>query len=242
MELQHHTRLLRMQLLCMARMSQRALDDSIKGYALGNTDFCLHVRSAEHRLGEHHRQIKYLCRNLSMIRVIPLSESRFILAALRLDKALYGIYRVATHIAQDTILFLSNNLLMKCVPLDQFGKLVNSLVRLCIIALFEKDASSAELVHDSQRVWRRCELTFDHSFDDADQQINAEDFYALATMQNLGAIAKQAHEMADAILFWLNGRENGLALEADGYDVLSFLSEGGSNYKKTGTNLLSLVR
>ena len=48
--------------------------------------------------------------------------------------------------------------------------------------------------------------------------------YALAITQNLGVIAKQAHEMADAILFWLKGRESVLALETGAYDVLDFLS------------------
>jgi len=111
-------------------------------------------------------------------------------------------------------------------------------MRLCIVALFEKEVSHAELVHDSQRVWRRCELIFDYSFSDTDQRVSAEDIYALSIMQNLGVIARQTHKTADAILFWLSIRGNGLVLEDDGYDVFNFLLAGSRSCRKISTTPL----
>jgi len=223
MSFPQHVTLLRVQLLSMSRLSQRALDYAIKGYEQNSSDFCRHVRSVEHKLGEHHRQIKYLCHRITAANETTPSDFRFALAALRVDSALNRTYSAAAQMAQDTILFLKSNTMANCPPLDRFGRLVNSLVRLCTVALFEKDVSHAETVLLSQGVWRRCELIFDHSYSDIDRQMPEQDIYALTITQSLGVIAKQAHEMADAILFWLKGKESVHALEADGYEALNFL-------------------
>src|SRR5215813_9581815 len=146
MSFPQHVTLLRVQLLSMSRLSQRALDYAIKGYEQNSSDFCRHVRSVEHKLGEHHRQIKYLCHRITAATETTPSDFRFALAALRVDSALNRTYSAAAQMAQDTILFLKSNTMANCPPLDRFGRLVNSLVRLCTVALFEKDVSHAETV------------------------------------------------------------------------------------------------
>src|SRR5215471_2592522 len=102
-------KLLRGQLLSMSRLSQRALDYSIKGYEHSNSDICRQVRSVEHKLGEHHRHIKYLCRQITVAAGISPYDLRFALAALRIESALNRTYSAATQMAQDTIVFLKTN-------------------------------------------------------------------------------------------------------------------------------------
>ena len=235
MDVQKHIHVLQIHLLEMCRLSQRALDYSIKGFELGNPDICGHVCSAAHEFGEHHLQIKHLCRKLMTAEVTTPSDIRFVLATLRLDHALNAIFRAATQIAQDTKLFLKGNPIAKCPALNRLGEFVNCSMRLCIVALFKKDAEHAETVLQSQGVWRRCEMVFDDVRDGVNHRMEARDIYALAIARSLGIIAKQAHEMADAILFWLKGSDDALALEADGHDALNLLFVGCSTTMKSNS-------
>lgn len=225
MDLQKYVRCLRVQLLCMSRVSQRALDYAVKGYQLVSPEFCRQVRTDEHKLGEHHRQVKYLCQRLTMEGVITASDFRFALTALRVNSALQRIYSAAAQMANDTMLILENCPIANHPPhLDGFGRAVNSLVRLCTVALFESEGSYAETVMQTQGIWRQCELIFDYSSNDLDRQMETQQGYTLAITQSLGVAAKQAHEIADAILFWLKDREDALDLVMGEYDALSFLS------------------
>jgi len=232
MSFQQHVQLLRAQLLCMSRLSQRALDYSIKGYELGSLDFCRHVRSVEHKLGEHHRQIKYLCRQVTTSRSSASCDIRFALAASRIDTALNKTYGTAVQMAQNTILFLKAGSLNKCIALNRFGRLVNSLMRLCIVALFERESNYAETVIHSQELWRRCELIFDRPLSDVDQETETMESYVLITAQVLGVVAKQAHEMADAILFWLSDCESSFTSDEEGEDILNLLFLGNGSCRE----------
>lgn len=237
MNFQHHVQLLRVQLLCMFRLSQRALDYSIKGHQLGSSDFCRQVRSAEHRIGEYRRQIKYLCRQITMDGGPVASDFRFALAALRIDSALHRTYSTSVQMAVDTIVCLKTTSLKKCPDLSRFGSLVNSLMRLCTVALFEREPSYAETVIHSQELWRCCELIFDQPLSSIDQQIGSADSYVLTIAQALGVVAKQTHEIADAILFWLRAMESASGLEEDGRHILNFLFMGGEGCAETSYQL-----
>jgi hypothetical protein len=226
MNVQRRIDVLRIHLLATSRLSQRALDYSIKGYEFGNLDICSHVCHDEHELREHHFRIGQLCRQLMTTTVTP-SDFRFVLATLRLNRAFHAIYRAAVQITQDTTIFLKASPIMKCPALDRLGEFVNCAMRLCIIALFKKDAAHAEMVLQSQGVWRRCELVFDHSRNN-DYRMEAHDVYALAIARNLGVIAKQAHVIADSVLFWLKGSDDVPGLEANGQDALNLLFVGCS--------------
>jgi phosphate uptake regulator len=65
MKLYQPISVLRVQLLQMSRLSQRALDYSIKGYQLGSLEFSRSVLSNERELEQHHHQIKEICRKLA---------------------------------------------------------------------------------------------------------------------------------------------------------------------------------
>jgi hypothetical protein len=214
MNSKQHIQFLRVQLLCTLRLSQRALDYAIKGYQLSSSDFCVQVNAVEHKLGEHHRQIKYLWHKLAAQTVTSSADRRFVLAAVCIDHALQKIYEAATQIAQVTMLRLESSPVSNCDSLDRLGILVNSLMRLCTIALFESEDSYAEIVLQSQETWRQYEQSFDASSDCVDQE--GQHGYALAISQSLGLISKQTHQMADAILFWLRDRETVAVLDVGG--------------------------
>jgi hypothetical protein len=225
MDSKQHVQFLRVQLLCMSRLLQRALDYAIKGYQLGNPDFSRQACAMEHKLGEHHHQIRDLCHKITVNGVTDHRDFHSVLAALRIHDALLATYEAAMQIARDTIMLLERGSLAKCTPLDRFGRFVNSMIRLCTVSLFEREDRYAEAVLQSRRIWRRYELIFDPSSGDVDQK--GVHSYALAIPQSLGVIAKQAHEMADAILFWLKGMETEAAHDAGGYDMPNFLSRSG---------------
>lgn len=218
MNLQEQRTALRTQLLDLSRLSQRALDYSIKGYELRNSDFSRQSGSVSRETKERYNQIKILCRLLISTGVAAPSDFRFSLAALRLNSAFYKTYKAAARIAQASTLLLGNRTIARRAALDEFGKLVNRLVRLSTVALFLNDSGPAEEVLDNQAIWRRSELLLDRSYSDIEC-----DCGTLAIMQNLSVIAKQAHEMADAILFWLKGRDCALAFETEGHHALEYL-------------------
>lgn len=223
MNLQEQRTALRTQLLDLSRLSQRALDYSIKGYELNSSEFSHQARSVRRQLKDRYFQIKVLSRQLIDTGIAAPSDFRFSLAALRLNSAFYKTYKAAARIGQATTLRLENRAGVKCAALDEFGELINRLVRLCTVALFLNDASHAETVLHSQAIWRRSELILDHSCSAIEDGPHPADCDTLAITQNLSLVARQAHEMADAILFWLNGRDCALAFETEGHNALEHL-------------------
>lgn len=211
MNLQEQRTALRTQLLDLSRLSQRALDYSIKGYELRNSDFSRQPGGVSRQTKERYNQIRILCRQLIGMGVAAPSDFRFSLAALRLNSAFYKTYKAAARIAQARTI-------SSCAALDDFGELVNRLVRLSTVALFLNDSGPAEEVLHNQAIWRRSELLLDRSHSSIECDCDT-----LAIMQNLSVIAKQAHEMADAILFWLKGRDCALAFETEGHHALEYL-------------------
>jgi phosphate uptake regulator len=234
---------LRVQLVEMARLSQRALDYSIKGYQLGSTEFSRSVRATDHELEQHHQRIKEICRKLAGRAVTESRDCRFVLVALRLSTALRTTSRAAAKIAQDTPAFFEDNCTPKHAALCNLGDLVNSLMRLCIVALFKQEVRYAETVLQSQAAWRRCEFVFESILEPV-YQTAEEDIFEPAIARSLGTVARQAHDMADAILFWLKESDCEICFEANTQDNLNFLFVGNRIAPKNVSGLLpfSLVQ
>jgi phosphate uptake regulator len=239
MELYQPINVLRVQLVEMSRLSQRALDYSIKGYQLGSPEFSRSVRTTERELEQHHQRIKDICRKLAARKVTDSGDCRFVLIAMRLSSALRATYRAAIQIAQDTPSFFESSRMPKHAALCNLGDLVNSLVRLCIVALFKQEARYAQTVLQSQAVWRRCEFVFESMHESDHQVTDEEDTFEPAIARSLGTVARQAHDMADAILFWLNESDREL-FHANGHDTLNFLFVGSRIPSKTLPGLLPL--
>ncbi len=203
---QQHMQTLRVRLLAMARLSQRALDDSIKGFAMRNLDFSRYVRAAESELEGHHRRIKELCRDLTSAGIDTVSDSRFIFAAASINSALHATYTAATEIAQDSIRLLEGSGIHGCAALEMMGRVVNGSMRLCVVALFEENVGHAQAALRRQECLPLRELTSISSHPHIDRWAGAQGDFERSVIRSLSEVAKQAHDMADAILFWLEGK------------------------------------
>jgi Na+/phosphate symporter len=212
MNSQQYTHSLRVHLLAMARLSQRALDYSIKGYELRSLEFSRQVNEADFELEGHYRRIKQLSRELTNAGVAKPSDSRFALAAASISTALHLTYTAAAAIAQDSMRLLESSGIHECAALDRMVQLVNGSIRLCIISLFQKDAAHARTVLRHQDSLRFRELTSSVLHPHIDRWAGAQGDFERSVIRSLGEVAKQAHEIADAILFWLEGKP-GAAVE-----------------------------
>ena len=197
---------LRVQLLAMSRLSQRALDYSIKGFELRNLDFSRQVAASQCALEEHHRCIKELCRNLTNVDIGKSSDSRFAFAAASINTALHVTYTAAAEVAQDSMRLLECSGIHGCAALERMGQLVNRSMRLCIIALFEKDAAHAKAVLRRQECLRLRELTSTGLHPHIGHWAGAQGDFERSVIRSLGKVAQQAHEIAEAIIFWLEGK------------------------------------
>jgi hypothetical protein len=195
MNQQQHIHLLRVQLLAMSRLSQRALDYSIKGYEIRNLDFSRHVPTSQCALEEHHSRIKELCRELMNDGIAKPADSRFAFAAFTIAAALHVTYAAAVRIAQDTVR-LTEGGIHHAASLQTMGQMVNGSMRLCVVALFQQDVELAETALRDQESLRLLEPPSIASQGELEQ----------AVARSLGQVAKQTHEIADAIIFWLEGR------------------------------------
>lgn len=202
MNSQQHIHTLRVQLLAMSRLSQRALDYSLKGYEMRNLDFSRHVSTAGRELEEHHRQIKNLCRELVNDGIAKTSDFRLAFVALSIGTSLHVTYTAAVDIACDTMRLLESGTTLRSGALEDMAQLVNGSMRLCTVALFEKDAHHAETVIRSLESLELCDFTSTGSHP---HRTVAKDDFEYVLTRNLGEVAKQVHEMADAIVFWLEG-------------------------------------
>jgi phosphate uptake regulator len=195
---------LRGQLLAMSRLSQRALDYSVKGYELRNLDFARHVLTPDREIQEHHRRIKDLSRELTSGGIARSADSRFAFAAFNIGTALHVTYNAAASIAQNTERLLEGSGIQRCAALERAGRLVNESMRLSIVALFESHAGYAQALLNNQEAVRELVSTDLHL--DTDRTAGPQDVFEGAVIRSLGEVAKQVHEIANAILFWLEGR------------------------------------
>jgi phosphate uptake regulator len=204
MNSQQHIHILRVQLLAMSRLSQRALDYSIKGYELRNLDFARHVRTADREIEEHHRRIKDLSREFMNRGIARSADSRFAFAALNIGTALHTTYTAAVEITQHTVRLLEGNGIQRCAALERMGRLVNESMRLSIVALFESHAGYAQTLLGNQEVVRELASVDSPSY--MDHVAGPQEAFEDAVILSLREVAEQVHEIADAILFWLEGK------------------------------------
>jgi phosphate uptake regulator len=206
LEIEQHIQVLHTQLLEMSKLSQRAVDYSIKAFELGCLEFCRQVRYTEPELGDIRFCLASRCRKLLAAGLPPGLDSRFVWSALRICSALQAIYTAANEIARKTALFLESGHAQKSSELKVMGHAVNRLVRLCSVALFKEEVQHTRLVLQNLEARRWFESITSHVPSNISQGIDAHTAFELAIKKNLGEIAEQAHEMADAITVWLEGK------------------------------------
>jgi len=206
---------LRLKLLDMSRVSQRAVDCSIKACKLDNPEFRANVRDSAYEVGILHGEITEIARDLLMMEIPLESEVRFAVSAALICDALHSIYAQAVKIAANSARLLENSHTPGCAGLTRMGEVVNCLVRLCIIALFDEEVAHAETVLRNRGVERLFESVFYDWYRNVDQRLRTQASQELAITRSLGQMAKETYEIADAIVFWLEGPNSGSTSHVD---------------------------
>jgi phosphate uptake regulator len=201
----------------MSKLSQRSVDYAIKGYRLGSPEFCRYVRRGDRQLRVLRRKITDLCQKLLAQKPADdseiltnertaASEMRFPSSALRICNALHATCTAAAEIAHHTMLLLEDARLPCSAALEKVCYLVNRLICLCIVALFKKECQHAVAVLQNQDFGRLFEQAFHDLQNDVDRRITIPAALELAITNSLRQIATQAQEIAEAIVFWLEGK------------------------------------
>ena len=200
---------LRLHLLDMARGTQRGVDYAIKAYTLGNSAFCANVRDDSHEIKILHREITEIAQNLLLTELSWKSSLRFIFSSERICNSLQAVHSHAVEIAANSMRLLENGRKSGYADLATMGDIVNSLLRLCVVALFEEEIEHAETVLRTGEIERLFETTFYDWYRDLDHGTRTQACYERAITKHLGQIAHQAYEIAVAIVFWLKDSDLG---------------------------------
>lgn len=219
MNVRQHIHAIRVQLFEMSRLSQRAVDNSIKAFELRSIESCRYVHRSGYELGLLHRSIAERCRKLLAAGLSVESDLCFTLSSLRLCTALHRTYSATIAIVQNTLFSLDDARISPASQspvLKEMAQIVNCLVRLCTVALFEEEVQHAKRVLKNDD-FRRCFLSvLCQAHGDVGQQNEAQNTFELAIAKSLARIAEQAHEMADAIASWLEETDcTGIVREHD---------------------------
>ena len=206
MNVRQHIQAIRVQLFQMSKLSQCAVDNSIKACELRSKEACHHVHSSGYELGLLHRSVAERCRKLLAAGLSVESDLCFTLSSLRLCTAFHRTYSATVAIVQNTLFSLEDDRISSASQspvLREMAQIVNCLVGLCTVALSEEEIQHAKRVLKNDD-FRRCFLSvLCQAHDDVGQQNEAQNTFELAIAKSLARIAEQAHEMADAIASWL---------------------------------------
>jgi phosphate uptake regulator len=207
--------MLRLHLLDMSKLSQRAVDYATKGYRLGSPEFCRYVRRGDSQLSELRRSITALCQELAIApdqqdrisESIAATETRFPLSALQICSALHAICTSAAEIAHHTMLLLEDvTWVPGCVALEKTCHLTNRLMCLCIIALFKKEGHHAATVLQNQDIEQLYVNAFHDLRSNISRQTTIPAALEVAIANSLKQITRHTQEVAEAIAYWLEGR------------------------------------
>lgn len=203
MVIHHYIQALRLHLLDMSRVTQRGVDYSIKAYTLGNSELCANVRHDSFEIKILHREINEITRELLLAELSGESSLRFILSSERICNSLNAVHCHAVEIAANSVRLLENGGKHGYGDLTTMGDIVNSLLRLCVVALFEEELEHAEVVLRTGGIERLFEAAFYDWYRFLDHETRTQACHELAITKYLSQIVRHIHEIAAAIAFWL---------------------------------------
>jgi phosphate uptake regulator len=179
------------------------VDYSIKAYKLGSMEFSTSVRDNAYEVDILHRETTEMTRELLLMDLPLESDLRFALSSERICNTLYVMHNQAVEIAANSTCHVENGGILGCGDLVTMGDVVNRLMRLCVVALFEERIEHAEAVLRSDGVDRLFETTFYDWYKTIDHMARTQAGYELAIAKHPRQMARHTHEIADAIVFWL---------------------------------------
>jgi hypothetical protein len=215
----------RLCLIDMCRQSQRCVDYAIKSFQLGRPEIYANARENSSEMDTLQRDVTEYALEIFNMGLADDEQLRFAVSSVRIAVALRAMHRSAGEIAAESARIFDDCAEMASEDPGKLGDLANRLVRLCTVALFEETIEHAGLVLRANRnaaVFGAMFLDW-YKWNQRVPGIHAHS--ALAVMRNLNDILQQAHEMADAIAFWLREHCQDLpdgSTEPEGWDHLGF--------------------
>jgi hypothetical protein len=197
----------RSHLLRMTRLAQRAVDYSIKAYELGNYELCHIVRNTEEELRKLQSNIGDRGRLLRDEGRSADTESTAASCALRVYSGLQVTYFAATEIAQNTVLLLESGRKTQSPSKRVTTNFVNGLVRMYTVALFDEEIQHARMILQVNEGHPRFDLQLNLRGEELIYRNDVSARFELAITHCLAQIAGQAHEIADTIMQWFDGKD-----------------------------------
>jgi phosphate uptake regulator len=205
MEVQRQCYFLRSDLLRMAMLSQRAVDYSIKAHELGASEVYRLFREYDQEWRYLQRRIGDRGRRLLASGMPVDADSAIAESALRIYSALYVTYTAASEITHIASVMAECEITTPSPRLGEIARFINSLVRLCTVALFNKEVRHVRGILHHDRNWRWCELALCRTRHLLMQNPSVHARSELAVARALGQIADQVCEVAEASTLWLEG-------------------------------------
>jgi phosphate uptake regulator len=190
----------------MTTLSQRVVNDAIKAYALNSLELCHKVRDSGQELRDIQVGISNRGRRLLEAALPVDSTSMAACCSLRIYAALQLTHTAAIEMAQNTRLKLEHESLPGSTATVHLSMFVNSLVRLCSVALLKEEPDHARTVLEVEGGRRKCDLWLYRAHEDLMQRAGAPSRRELAISRCLGQIAEQSYELAEAVILWLETR------------------------------------
>jgi phosphate uptake regulator len=189
-------------------MCQRVVDYAVKAYSLGSPECCTLVRNNKPEISILHLQVEEISREILLMEISDTLDLRFVLSADRIRNALEEIHVQANNIATESMRLLESSGRMGCEELVSMGDVVNRLMRLCVVALFEENIDHAETVLRSDGVEREFEARFFERLNTLGRSEIADAVHEIGIADSLSRMAHELREAANAIMFWLIDSEH----------------------------------
>jgi hypothetical protein len=196
METHRHCLVSRTHLLRMTALTHKTVDDAVKGYELSSREFCSRALNAEKELHVIELSIADRGRTLLAVGKLMDSTSGPGRCSLRIYSALRITHAAATEMARNTYLKIVSGHVKTSAATAEMANLVNGLVRLNTVAVFNRQARHAKTILQVAGERRKYELW--HYRVPGDLQ-------ELAISRCMEQISEQAFEIADAVMELLEG-------------------------------------
>jgi phosphate uptake regulator len=211
MDTQKHSLVSHTHLLRMTALTQETVDRSVKAYELNSPGLTRIVLEAARELHAIELSIADRGRTLLAAGKIMDSTSRPGCCSLRIYSALRITHAAATEMARNTRLKNSRGHMLTSAATVDLANLVNSMVRLNTVAVFNREADHARTVLQVEGVRRKYAGWHSRVHEDPQE---------LAISRCLQQIAEQAYEIADALTQLLDRQRVGLNPQDTGSFVL----------------------
>jgi hypothetical protein len=183
----------------MAMFVQRAVDYSIKSYELAAPDIQRLFWKHDQEWLNLNRRIADRGRSLIAAGALAVDGTQRSDSALQIYSALQVAYKAATAIAHSADMMVARGPSIPSPLVAEVGNYVNSLVRLCTVALFKKEVQHARKILFDPRGRQWCEMMLFHIRCLLAVKPATQARLELAIADALEQIAGQAFEIARAI-------------------------------------------